>query len=186
MSENTGANIINNDNNINENNKNLSNNLNNKNISAFGWYIKAFKDWRNFQGRAGRKEFWYFMLFNFIISLLLIVIDFVLFNKLTRQLDNYGPFQIIYLSLSFIPAVSLIFRRLHDIGKSGWWFIVWFIIYIIFTIIYYNFVEEGSPAYVVPILLFDDLVFFIYSVILFIFYVKKSHSFTNKYGDIPK
>ena len=78
---------------------------------------KAFKNYLNFSGRSNRSEFWYFFLF-------------ILVNFLTHLIDTYiigyhpeemGIVSGIFLATA-IPQLSLTFRRLHDTGKSGWWF----------------------------------------------------------------
>ncbi len=77
------------------------------------YYIKALKNYTNFNGRATRAEFWYFVLVNFIISFILNIIELSLFN--TTYLAT------IYSLIVLIPSIALATRRLHDISKSGWW-----------------------------------------------------------------
>lgn len=91
------------------------------------WYLKVLKNYKNFKGRASRSEFWFFALFNFIFSLLAMVIDNI-FNT-TIQL-NYGlalPYGYIFLIYSFLavlPGLAVAVRRLHDISKSGWMYFI--------------------------------------------------------------
>ncbi len=75
-------------------------------MKVFGYYIKAIKNYINFEGRANRSEFWYFILFDIIISAIL--------ASLSQSLAN------IYSLLVLIPTLAVGARRLHDIGKSGW------------------------------------------------------------------
>ena len=77
------------------------------------YYIKALKNYTNFNGRATRAEFWYFVLVNFIVSLILNFIDFGLFGG--------AILGTIYALAVLIPSLAIGARRLHDIGKSGWW-----------------------------------------------------------------
>lgn len=81
------------------------------------WYKKAFQNAFDFTGRARRKEYWYFQLGNVLISLLILVPWIMVFDA--------GEFMMIPVFMfSFavmIPSWSLTVRRLHDIGKSGWW-----------------------------------------------------------------
>ena len=77
------------------------------------YYTKALKNYANFTGRATRPEYWYFTLINTVISILLLFIDIGL------QLD--GPiFSGIYTLCLLIPTLSILTRRLHDVGKSAW------------------------------------------------------------------
>lgn len=92
------------------------------------WYVKVLSNYVNFSGRARRKEFWMFFLFNLIIifglSFLLAFIEDLIDYEL-------GPIILgIYLLAIFIPYFALISRRLHDTGKSGWYFLVYFIPFI--------------------------------------------------------
>ncbi len=80
------------------------------------WYIKCLKSYAVFSGRARRKEFWYFTLFNTIIILVLSGLDFVL--------GVGGILTSLYYLGVIIPMLSVYFRRLHDTGRSGWWLLI--------------------------------------------------------------
>ena len=104
--------------------------------SPFDWFLKCLKHYATFAGRARRKEFWFFLLFCAIGGGVAIVVDS------TLQAD-----MIIYLLYAFamlIPAISVSVRRLHDIGKSGWWYWISAIPFIgvVLSIIWYA--KEGD------------------------------------------
>lgn len=86
------------------------------------WYLGAFKNYFNFNGRARRKEYWFFTLFHLIFVIAAMVVDNVL--GLASDALGYGPVYILYALGSFIPSLSLSVRRLHDIGRSGWWMLL--------------------------------------------------------------
>ena len=69
-----------------------------------------FKNYTNFKGRSRRSEYWWICLFNTIVSSLLALI----------VPDIAGLWTVVIL----IPMLSLIVRRLHDVGKSGWWYLI--------------------------------------------------------------
>ena len=77
------------------------------------YYIKALKQYTVFEGRATRSEYWYFMLISQIISLILIVIGY--------SMGIFGLLNLIYNLGILLPTLALGARRLHDIGKTGWW-----------------------------------------------------------------
>lgn len=79
------------------------------------YYIDAFKNYVNFKGRARRKEYWMFVLFNFIVAIVLSIID---------SLIGITILSTIYSLAVIIPSLALCFRRLHDIGKSGAWILL--------------------------------------------------------------
>lgn len=89
------------------------------------YYIHVLKNYANFKGRSRRKEYWMFGLFHYLISLLMVFLD----NILGIDLDGvgYGPLSIGYLLLMFVPSLSVLVRRLHDVGKSGWWMLILFV-----------------------------------------------------------
>jgi uncharacterized membrane protein YhaH (DUF805 family) len=115
------------------------------NNSMVEWYVDALAKYATFQGRARRKEYWYFLLFSFIINVGLIMIDSALgfFNDET----SVGLFSGIYSIAILVPTISVGVRRLHDTNHSGWW--LWIpIIPFIFTLLdtdpQHN--KYGAPA----------------------------------------
>lgn len=68
-----------------------------------------------FANRASRSEFWYFQLFLVLISVVAFIIDeYILYNEI-------GPVSWISTVITIVPSVAVSARRLHDIGRSGWW-----------------------------------------------------------------
>ena len=95
------------------------------------WYLKVVRDnYANFTGRARRKEYWMFALFNFIFAVVAMIVDNILgstfkFGEGYAQMSlPYGWIYILYLLGVIIPAFAVFVRRLHDVGKSGWWFLL--------------------------------------------------------------
>lgn len=80
------------------------------------WYLKVLTNYVGFQGRARRKEYWMFVLFNIIISIVLGIIEAVIG---TNQVLSF-----IYSLAILLPSLAVAFRRLHDTGKSGWWLLI--------------------------------------------------------------
>lgn len=77
------------------------------------WYLDPImKHYFDFQGVTARKAFWMFVLFNFIVSF---IIGFVL------GLVHLQAIASLYSLAVLLPAVGIGVRRMHDIGKSGWW-----------------------------------------------------------------
>jgi len=92
------------------------------------FYFLAWKRSLDFSGYSARKEFWIFLLVHILVTLGCIATDIAM----NTWFDN------IYSVLSFIPMLSAIVRRLHDIGKSGYWGLV-FLVPVIgpFVLIYF-------------------------------------------------
>ena len=86
------------------------------------WYLKVMRQYADFNGRARRKEYWMFTLFNIIFAIVALVLDNIL--GINFQEGSGGPFYIIYALAVLIPGIAVLVRRLHDLGKSGWMFFI--------------------------------------------------------------
>ncbi|MGY6648979.1 DUF805 domain-containing protein [Wenyingzhuangia sp. IMCC45574] len=82
------------------------------------WYLKVLKQYADFKGRARRKEYWMFVLFNAIIGWALQGIF------LATDIKIFEFASMAYSLALFIPGLAVLVRRLHDIGKSGWMFFI--------------------------------------------------------------
>lgn len=89
------------------------------------YYLAVLKNYVGFSGRASRKEYWMFVLFNVIFAIVAIILDNVL--GLAMRDVGYGPIYGLYLLATLLPGIAAGVRRLHDTGKSGWYFLVAFI-----------------------------------------------------------
>lgn len=76
------------------------------------YYLKALSNYVNFEGRASRSEYWFFILFNILFALGALLIDAVIGTEIV--------FYFLYAIVVFLPGLALSVRRLHDVGKSGW------------------------------------------------------------------
>ena len=92
------------------------------------WYLKVVRDnFANFNGRARRKEYWMFILFNFLIALGIGVVTGIL-SAISESLGMLGAvIYVIYAIAILIPNLAVIVRRLHDTGNSGWMILISFI-----------------------------------------------------------
>src|SRR6218665_1754626 len=103
------------------------------------YYLKALRNYANFSGRARRREYWDFLLFNAtfgtlasmldnLLGIAIHIIDGVTIGR-ASMLDNLlgiamedielGPIYGLYLLATLIPGLAVTVRRLHDVGKSG-------------------------------------------------------------------
>ena len=81
-------------------------------------YVNVLKNYANFSGRARRREYWMFVLINLVIAAVLTSIS---------TLAKLPILPALYSLAIFIPGLAVVVRRLHDIGKSGTWFLIIFI-----------------------------------------------------------
>ncbi len=90
------------------------------------YYISVLKHYATFSGRARRKEYWMFVLFNFIFLVVAAILDNFLGTtfKVTGIALPYGYIYLLYALFVFIPSLSVLIRRLHDVNKSGWFIFI--------------------------------------------------------------
>ena len=89
------------------------------------WYIEVLKKYAVFNGRARRKEYWYYVLFSLIISIVLIFIDQAIG---TFDMEaGIGALSGIYALAVLIPGIAVTIRRLHDTDRTGWWILLFLI-----------------------------------------------------------
>jgi len=79
------------------------------------YYLKVLENYATFSGRARRSEYWYFCLVNFVVAF---VIGFI--GGLTK-IDFLGN---IYTLAIVVPSIAVGVRRMHDVGKSGWFLLI--------------------------------------------------------------
>ncbi len=86
------------------------------------WYLKVINNYRDFGARSRRKEYWMFVLFNIMFSTGAILLDN--FFDVTWSDRAYGPLYSLYGLIIILPNLAVLVRRLHDVGKSGWFLLV--------------------------------------------------------------
>ena len=79
------------------------------------WYVKVLKQYADFNGRARRKEYWMFVLINFIISMVL---------SMAGGAIEFPLLSTIYSLAVLIPSLAVAVRRMHDSNRSGWFVLV--------------------------------------------------------------
>jgi uncharacterized membrane protein YhaH (DUF805 family) len=109
-------------------------------LPLFAYFTRALsKKYVDFEGRARRKEYWGYQLFQFLAIMALMVIglmlDFTVGGVSMDVEDDSVPvisvtFLVLYVLGTFLPSLAITIRRMHDIGVSGWVYLVSFIPYI--------------------------------------------------------
>jgi len=95
-------------------------------MELWKYYVKVLKNYVNFKGRARRKEYWGFVLFNLIIAIALSFIGGLIGGLLGDGSGTLGlVLYYLYCLGVILPGLSVLVRRLHDTGRSGWlWLLV--------------------------------------------------------------
>jgi len=107
------------------------------------WYIEVLNKYAVFSGRARRREYWMFVLFNVIIALVLTIIEGI---ADAGSEGSRSTLATLYGLAVLLPGLAVSVRRLHDTGRSGWWLLIG-LIPIIGTIVLLIFmIQDGRPT----------------------------------------
>ena len=109
------------------------------------WYLKVMKQYADFNGRARRTEYWMYALFNVIFLFVAAVLDNLLGLKFNPEIP-YGYIYMIYALATFIPGLAVSVRRLHDVDKSGWFYLIVLIPLVGAIWLLILFCTEGTPG----------------------------------------
>lgn len=86
------------------------------------YFLYCLQHYADFSGRARRSEYWFFVLFNFLVSF---VLGFVFGLIATAtEVPSIASLAYLWSVAMVVPALAVTARRLHDIGRSGWWMLI--------------------------------------------------------------
>jgi len=106
------------------------------------WYTDVIKKYAVFNGRAARPEFWWFVLFNVIISAAIDIVVSAIAGRSTGQAVDW-----LYSLVVLLPSLGVGIRRLHDTNRTGWWYLLAFIPFIgwIVLIVFLAMASDPGP-----------------------------------------
>jgi len=107
------------------------------------WFLGALKKYAVFEGRARRREYWFFALFVVLISVVLTIIDSMI-GTMTSQ--GAGILSGLFCLAVLIPSLAVGARRLHDTGRSGWWLLIGLIPFIGAIVLIVFFLLDSQPG----------------------------------------
>jgi uncharacterized membrane protein YhaH (DUF805 family) len=87
------------------------------------YYFKVLRQYVDFKGRARRAEYWNFVLFSTLISIALTLVDIYGLGA-NPMAGESGMIGNLYSLAVLLPTVGVLVRRLHDVGKSGWYILI--------------------------------------------------------------
>jgi len=108
------------------------------------YYLDGLQKYAIFEGRAQRAAYWYFVLLNLIISLAIGIVEVMV--GIADAETAYGPVSALYSLFIFLPATALLARRLHDVGRSGWWILLMLIPIIGFFVLLFWTIQDSEPG----------------------------------------
>lgn len=107
------------------------------------WFIKAFKQYATFSGRAQRSEYWFYTLFYCVFYLAVNMADFAIVVASNGQVILY--LAVIYSLIMLLPTWAVSVRRLHDTNRSGWWILIGLIPLVGAIVLLVFFVQDSQP-----------------------------------------
>jgi uncharacterized membrane protein YhaH (DUF805 family) len=139
---------------------------------GMNWYLEVLKKYAVFSGRARRKEYWMFWLFNWIIGFVLYFIE----NIAGIAPESGRVLMILYTLAVLLPTLAVAVRRLHDTGRSGWWLLI------MLAVAVRRLHDPGRSGW----WLLTSFVAIIGGIVLLVFLVQDSQPAENQYGPNPK
>lgn len=140
------------------------------------WYLMALGKYAQFGGRSQRKEFWYFFLFYSLFSIPFGVVDMFLIG--TSILGT------IYFLAFLTPSLAVGVRRLHDMGRSGWWMLLY--TGIVLQQLASGIKVSGRGVNEEAVVAIVFVVAAVCTIVLIVFMVRKSQPGHNRYGPDPR
>lgn len=161
---------------------------------GFEWYLKCFTfDYATFSGRTRRREFWYFMLFTTIAGLLFSGLDAGLSSYVVVQAANtvkaYGIFGSAYSLAALVPGLAVGWRRLHDVGRSGWLQAIPLVLGVLLQVLlFWMALNAGAFGYMtmIGVILGGGLVVLGSFIWLIVLFARNGTKGTNRFGTNPK
>ena len=155
------------------------------NVDCFKYYAKCWKHYFDFKGRARRSEFWMFIGVNCMIQYCLSVFNIIGNNINTTAQLVVAIIYILYSLAVFIPSVAVTVRRLHDIGESGWWFVIYILLAVVFAFIL-GVLSINPNTFFAKIVVIYAIILLITSLLLYAIMLKDSQPGDNQWGSNPK
>lgn len=112
-------------------------------------FVQAVKSyfirWNDFKGRSSRSEYWWATLFTYLVIILLQVVQVMLVQAESVLALLAMITILVFLLFLTIASFAVMVRRIHDVNRSGWWFLIYFTIIGIFVLLYW-YVQKGDEA----------------------------------------
>ena len=143
----------------------------------------VFGKYATFRGRARRPEFWWFMLFSVLGSLVAGALDAAMFG--TSSAEETGPVGSVFSLAIFLPTLAVTARRLHDTGRTGWWQVAPVVGLVVMLVGAWGYFMSGAPAEAeaVPIaFIVGGLLGVGLAIALLVFLVQRGDEGPNRYG----
>ena len=156
------------------------------------WALLPMKRYAQFSGRAPRAEYWWFYLATVVVSWILTIVDKAI-GASGATAGDMGILAALFSLATFIPTIAVTVRRLHDIGRTGWWLLAFvLLIALVFVPIGYMAMEPGNlenapdpTGGMLALMIGAGIAALLMGITLFIFCVTRGDIGENRYGEDP-
>ena len=150
-------------------------------------YLNAMRRYFEFGGRSSRYEFWFFVLFVTIFSIVASFIDVLLFGADQESVGIVSP---IVSLVHLIPGIAVSVRRLHDIDRTGWWILLPFVALVVMAVLLGGVMltAEDPAAGLAGLgasMVIVGLVYLAVLIVLIVFYCTRGTPGPNRFGPEP-
>lgn len=149
-------------------------------MSFFEAIKSCFSKYVSFKGRASRSEFWYFLLFELLVSILLSLLAYLISSQIVYIFD------LLFMVVFFFPSLTVAVRRIHDIGKSGKLLLFYYLCLIVFIVLTTMFLSDAFGDAFVYFYFLAALGLVIYALVILVYFCIDSQPCGNRYGPNPK
>lgn len=104
----------------------------------------GFANYATFSGRTPRSGYWWWVLFSVIMAVLASIVDNILGFSINDQ--KVGYISAVVGLVLLLPSIAVTFRRLHDIGRSGWWWLLSLLCFIGGIILFIFALQDSQPG----------------------------------------
>ena len=153
------------------------------------WFIKGIRNYVNVSGRARRAEYWNFVLFATIFTVVFYLVDLLLFGADVLSGSKLSIFSTLFSLFIFLPNLAVSVRRLHDTDRSGkklmWYYIVvvaWVVLAILCLVIF----MANIPDLLGVIMGLGFLGILVWAIFFLVWFCTPGTPGDNKYGPDPK
>ena len=166
------------------------------------WMLMPLKRYADFSGRSRRMEYWMWVVFQFLIGIVFVILMVALGGAAMMRGDMAGLMAmggvliilyLLYLLVSLIflvPNLAVTIRRLHDTDRSGWWIMLFWGPYLLMIansmMMGAKMASGGDPTTSGPIAMVLMLAFFVGALVLLVFMFLEGTKGPNRYGADPK
>lgn len=154
-------------------------------MTPIDWALRPLKKFADFSGRAPRAEYWWYALATGVIGIVLEFLDGPLGGPVVGV---YGPVSLVFTFGLLLPGLTVTVRRLHDIGRSGWWALLNAASY---ALIFAGLLSEemfGPSLFEglnLSTIIAPALVLLGFTIVMFVFMVTPGKNGSNRYGPDP-